>query len=141
MSESKRNTHRQREKKKRTNSAKISTTSLRVNYCSSRPKISSPFSSDVLNYNQTIDQDSIIIEGYRVQVLATRERFKAEKLQSDLEELFEYKIYVIFEAPNYKVRIGDFIDRQKAEKFRKKLSGNGYSSAWIIRTKIDSINN
>ena len=82
------------------------------------PKISSPFSSDVLNYNQTIDQDSIIIE-----------------------ELFEYKIYVIFEAPNYKVRIGDFIDRQKAEKFRKKLSGNGYSSAWIIRTKIDSINN
>lgn len=105
------------------------------------PKISSPFSSDVLNYNQTIDQDSIIIEGYRVQVLATRERFKAEKLQSDLEELFEYKIYVIFEAPNYKVRIGDFIDRQKAEKFRKKLSGNGYSSAWIIRTKIDSINN
>lgn len=105
------------------------------------PKISSPFSSDVLNYNQTIDQDSIIIEGYRVQVLATRERFKAEKLQSDLEELFEYNIYVIFEAPNYKVRIGDFIDRQKAEKFRKKLSGNGYSSAWIIRTKIDSINN
>ncbi len=105
------------------------------------PKISSPFSSDVLNYNQTIDQDSIIIEGYRVQVLATRERFKAEKLQSDLEELFEYKIYVIFEAPNYKVRIGDFIDRQKAEKFRKKLSGNGYSSAWIIRTKFDSINN
>ena len=105
------------------------------------PKISSPFSSDVLNYNQTIDQDSIIIEGYRVQVLATRERFKAEKLQSDLEELFEYKIYVIFEAPNYKVRIGDFIDRQKAEKFRKKLSDNGYSSAWIIRTKIDSINN
>ena len=105
------------------------------------PKISSPFSSDVLNYNQTIDQDSIIIEGYRVQVLATRERFKAEKLQSDLEELFEYKIYVIFEAPNYKVRIGDFIDRQKAEKFRKKLSGNGYYSAWIIRTKIDSINN
>ena len=85
------------------------------------PKISSPFSSDVLNYNQTIDQDSIIIEGYRVQVLATRERFKAEKLQSDLEELFEYKIYVIFEAPNYKVRIGDFIDRQKAEKFRIKL--------------------
>ena len=47
------------------------------------PKISSPFSSDVINYNQTIDQDSIIIEGYRVQVLATRERFKAEKLQSD----------------------------------------------------------
>ena len=105
------------------------------------PKVSSPFSSDVLNYNQPIAQDSIIIEGYRVQVLATRDRFKAEKLQSDLEELFEYKIYVIFEAPNYKVRIGDFIDRQKAEKFRKQLSSNGYSSAWIIRTKIESMNN
>ncbi len=106
------------------------------------PKIISPFNSDTLNSKETTFTDSIIIvEGFRVQVLATRDRFNAEKLQSELGEKIQHKIYVIFEAPNYKVRIGNFIDRRKAENFRIELAKNGYSSAWIIRTKIDPINN
>ena len=101
------------------------------------PKIISPFNSDTLNSKETTFTDSIIIvEGFRVQVLATRDRFNAEKLQSELGEKIQHKIYVIFEAPNYKVRIGNFIDRRKAENFRIELAKNGYSSAWIIRTKI-----
>lgn len=104
------------------------------------PKIISPFNSDTLNSKETTFTDSIIIvEGFRVQVLATRDRFNAEKLQSELGEKIQHKIYVIFEAPNYKVRIGNFIDRRKAENFRIELAKNGYSSAWIIRTKIDPI--
>ena len=62
-------------------------------------------------------------------------------LQADLEQKYQHKIYVIFEAPNYKVRIGDFIDRQKAEKYRKQLANKGYSSAWIVRTKVEPIKN
>ena len=104
------------------------------------PKIIRPFNSDTLNSKETTFTDSIIIvEGFRVQVLATRDRFNAEKLQSELGEKIQHKIYVIFEAPNYKVRIGNFIDRRKAENFRIELAKNGYSSAWIIRTKIDPI--
>ena len=104
------------------------------------PKIISPFNSDTLNSKETTFTDSIIIvEGFRVQVLATRDRFNAEKLQSELGKKIKHKIYVIFEAPNYKVRIGNFIDRRKAENFRIELAKNGYSSAWIIRTKIDPI--
>tara|TARA_Y100001970_G_scaffold195832_1_gene238061 strand:+ start:518 stop:940 length:423 start_codon:yes stop_codon:yes gene_type:complete len=106
------------------------------------PKIISPFNLDTLNSKETTLTDSmIIIEGFRVQVLATRDRFNAEKLQLELEQIFQHKIYVIFEAPNYKVRIGNFIDRQKAEAFRIELAKKGYSSAWIIRTKIDPVNN
>ena len=106
------------------------------------PKIISPFNSDTLNSKETTFTDSIIIvEGFRVQVLATRDRFNAEKLQSELGEKIQHKIYVIFEAPNYKVRIGNFIDRRKAENFRIELAKNGYSSAWIIRTKIEPVNN
>lgn len=104
------------------------------------PKIISPFNSDTLNSKESTLSDSmIIVEGFRVQVLATRDRFNAEKLQSELGEKIQHKIYVIFEAPNYKVRIGNFIDRRKAENFRIELAKNGYSSAWIIRTKIDPI--
>ena len=35
-----------------------------------------------------------------------------------------------------KVRIGDFIDRRKAENLRKEMIKEGYTSAWIIRTRI-----
>ena len=89
----------------------------------------------------SIDSTTIVIEGFRVQLLATRDRVSAEKFQSELEQIYNEKIYIIFEAPNYKVRIGNFIDRQSAEKMRKDFSNKGYPSAWIIRTKIEPINN
>ena len=99
-------------------------------------------SEDRTNNKETnIDSTFIVVEGFRVQLLATRDRFNAEKFQSELEQIYNKKIYIIFEAPNYKVRIGDFIDRERAEKFRKDLSNKGYPSAWIIRTKIKPINN
>jgi hypothetical protein len=47
-------------------------------------------------------------------------------------------VYVDFEAPNYKVRIGDFINRDSAESLQKDLVQMGYYSAWILRTRINS---
>tara|TARA_B100001105_G_C22399098_1_gene448392 strand:- start:2742 stop:3170 length:429 start_codon:yes stop_codon:yes gene_type:complete len=107
------------------------------------PKIVNPINSENLS-NQgsaSLDSASIIVEGFRVQLFATRDRFNAEKFQMDLGKIYDKKIYVIFEAPNYKVRIGNFIDRKRAEKVRSEFSKKGYSSAWIIRTKIEPINN
>ena len=54
-------------------------------------------------------------------------------------ESLNQKIYIIFEAPNYKVRIGNFIDRKKAENYRQEMIKEGHSSAWIIRTRIEPI--
>jgi hypothetical protein len=47
-------------------------------------------------------------------------------------------VYVDFEAPNYKVRIGDFIDRDSAESLQQELVQMGYNSAWILRSRINS---
>ena len=107
------------------------------------PVIINQINSEKKNNNNISNLDSkfIIIEGFRVQLLATRDRFVAENLQSDLEQIYDKKIYIIFEAPNYKVRIGDFIDRKSAEDEREYFSKKGYPSAWIIRTKIQPINN
>ena len=106
------------------------------------PKIINPINSKNLsNQDSTsLDSASIIVEGFRIQLFATRDRFNAEKFQIDLGKIYDKKIYVIFEAPNYKVRIGNFIDRNRAEKVRSEFSKKGYPSAWIIRTKIEPIN-
>ena len=102
------------------------------------PIISSPLNSENFMTNKSsIDSTQIIIEGFRVQILATKQLAKAEKLQKDLSSILNQKIYIVFEAPNYKVRVGNFIDRNKAENFRKNIVKEGYQSSWIIRTRIE----
>ena len=83
------------------------------------------------------DTTQIIVEGFRVQVLATRTRDNADQLRKTLADGYAEEIYIVFEAPNYKVRMGNFFDRKQAEKFRQILVKKGYTSAWIIRTRID----
>ena len=102
------------------------------------PIISSPLNSEnILTNNNLIDSTQIIIEGFRVQILATNQLAKAEQLQKDLSTILNQKIYIDFEAPNYKVRVGNFIDRNKAEIFRQNIIKEGYESSWIIRTRIE----
>ena len=83
------------------------------------------------------DTTQIIVEGFRVQVLATRTRENADQLRQTLAEGYAEEIYIVFEAPNYKVRMGNFIDRRDAEALRQTLVKSGYLSAWIIRTRIE----
>ena len=102
------------------------------------PIISSSLNNENLLTNKnSIDSTQFIIEGFRVQILATKELAKAEQLQKDLSNILNQNIYIVFEAPNYKVRVGNFIDRNKAEVFRKNILNKGYTSSWIIRTRIE----
>jgi hypothetical protein len=56
-----------------------------------------------------------------------------EKLESVIKE----KIYIQFELPNYKLRIGNFSSRKKAELYRTKIVRLGYRSSWVIPTLIE----
>ena len=103
------------------------------------PKVVSPFSLDIkeLKLAGNSDSSQIIIEGFRVQVLATSSQENADRLRYELAIEYGKDIYIVFEAPNYKVRIGNFIDRRLAEKLRLELINKGYPSSWIIRTRIE----
>lgn len=103
------------------------------------PKVVSPFSLDTkeLKLVGNADSSQIIIEGFRVQVLATSSQENADRLRYELAIEYGKDIYIVFDAPNYKVRIGNFIDRRLAEKLRLELINKGYPSSWIIRTRIE----
>jgi len=103
------------------------------------PKVVSPFSLDTkeLKLAGNSDSSQIIIEGFRVQVLATSSQENADRLRYELAIEYGKDIYIVFDAPNYKVRIGNFIDRRMAEKLRLELINKGYPSSWIIRTRIE----
>ena len=86
----------------------------------------------------SLDSVQFISEGYRVQVLATRYYERADSLAVLMKNTVSDSVYVDFEAPNYKVRIGDFIDRDSAESLQQELVQMGYNSAWILRARINS---
>ena len=86
----------------------------------------------------SLDSVQSVSEGYRVQVLATRYYERADSLAVLMKNTVSDSVYVDFEAPNYKVRVGDFIDRESAESLQQDLVQMGYNSAWVLRTRINS---
>ena len=82
------------------------------------------------------DSTQLISEGFRVQILATRYFEYADSLAISISNQITDSVYVEFEVPNYKVRVGDFIHRDSAESLQQELLYMGYKSAWILRSRI-----
>ncbi len=80
-----------------------------------------------------------VVEGYRVQLFAGRERKAAEGVMRATQAQYEYAVYMVYEAPQYKVRIGDFVGREEAAGFCERLRREGYSDAWVVKSNV-SIN-
>ena len=78
-----------------------------------------------------------INEGYRIQifesVVSSIARAEAKRFQNILGD----SVYTDFEAPLYKLRIGNFVDRKKAERAIETIKRLGAIDSWIVRTKID----
>jgi len=75
--------------------------------------------------------------GFRVQVLLTQVIDQASELRDTLDALLPNDwVYVVYDAPYYKVRIGDFRDRSGATQMVKRLSSFGFKDAWIVPDNI-----
>ena len=46
-------------------------------------------------------------------------------------------LYVIFEAPVYKIHYGNFSKKYEAEKIKKQLKQKGFKNIWIVRSRIE----
>jgi hypothetical protein len=77
------------------------------------------------------------VRGYRVQVMISQDENELIKLKNTLLQSLNEDIYIIFELPNYKLRIGDFISRKEAESFQEKIVKLGYRTAWVVPTIIE----
>ena len=81
-----------------------------------------------------------LFRGYRLQVLNTRSRDDAFKLKATLLENFpDQKVYVLYQSPYFKVRIGNFVQRTDAEDFRKQLSTYISNPAYVVDDVIEYI--
>jgi hypothetical protein len=75
--------------------------------------------------------------GYRVQFFISSNRTEAYGAQTKFNELYpEYKTYIIYSEPNFKVRAGDFRSKLEAARLMEQLRGQ-FPSLFIISEKIN----
>src|SRR5215471_10647934 len=81
-----------------------------------------------------------LFKGYRLQVLNTRSRDDAFKTKATLLGNFpDEKVYVLYQSPYFKVRIGNFVNRADAENFKKELALLYPQPAYVVDDLIEYI--
>jgi hypothetical protein len=72
-------------------------------------------------------------KGFRVMVANTNNRDTAYKKRADILRYFPDKaVYMAYQAPYFKLKAGDFVKREDAEKFRKELSKYLSGSLFVV---------
>lgn len=81
-----------------------------------------------------------MVSGYRVQLFATRNEAEAREAKKKAILKFEERVSLDFEAPYYKLRIGDCQDRKEAESLKDKAIRLGFRNPepWVIKSKVYS---
>ena len=75
--------------------------------------------------------------GYKVQVYSTTNLDDAQSNRTKIQSLIDsLAIEIVFNAPYYKLRTGNFIDRQQADSLKDFLQSRGIPTAWVVRDQI-----
>jgi Sporulation related domain. len=77
-------------------------------------------------------------EGYRIQCFASSQIEKVRSEQKQLGLKVKYPLYIVYNAPYYKLLVGDFIKRNDADNALAKLREMGYGDSWVARSKIET---
>ncbi len=87
--------------------------------------------------------DTLQVQGYRVQVFFSNDRKKAYAMRDKVIKLYpEYahEVYVVYQSPNYKVRVGNFIKESGTKPLEMALAKN-FENVFIVRDKVRYIKN
>ncbi len=77
-----------------------------------------------------------LVPGYRIQVLGTTEKAAADSARFYLLETHPHlPVYVTYEVPIYRVRVGDFIDKAEANRWLEILRMD-FRGAFIVPDQV-----
>jgi len=84
------------------------------------------------------ETDQMPNEVFRIQIFESSVASIARAEAKRFQNIFGDTVYIDFETPLYKLRIGSFKNRRNAEEAIGSISKLGAKDAWIIRTKEKS---
>ena len=78
------------------------------------------------------------IAGYRIQVINTSDRNAAISAKTKIYQLYpELKAYLLYQAPYFRLRVGNFKDKEEAEEYRKSLSREFPNGVFLVRDTVE----
>lgn len=88
----------------------------------------------------SLDQSYALPEttrGYRVQLFSSNLFDEATAFKNNVNTLFpELWVYMVYETPSYKIRVGDFTNRTAANNLAQELAKKGLRDGWVVPDTI-----
>jgi septal ring-binding cell division protein DamX len=88
------------------------------------------------------DGDSVhveeeVVQGFRIQIFASSRIDDANLAkQTALQLITTDSLYIVYDPPVYKVRVGDYLTRLEANRALSSIVQRGYPDAWIVTDRI-----
>ena len=77
-------------------------------------------------------------KGFRIQVLNTTDRNQALSIKSKLLTQYpEHKTYLMYQAPYFKIRIGNFVEKSEADDLKKEMARMFPTGVFVIPSEIE----
>jgi len=83
-------------------------------------------------FNKTVTS----IQGYRISVYSGADRQEAQRIENDIQRNLQENAEMSYDKPNFRVRVGSYIQRLEAYKTYKKVQ-KSYPNAIIVLDKIN----
>ena len=80
--------------------------------------------------------DSLNNQAFRIQLLTSKVYGDARYALQVAEEIFDYPVFMDYEVPYFKVRVGSFAERDDAEEYLMKVKSAGYTDAWVVMVNV-----
>jgi hypothetical protein len=91
------------------------------------------FSSDGPSKPEADSRDGQV---FRVQIFTDKVYGKARRAITVAEEIFDHEVFLDYEVPYYKVRVGGFDSRSAAEDYQMRAKAAGYPEAWVVAVNV-----
>jgi len=72
-------------------------------------------------------------EVFRVQVFASKLFDEAQQFAGNIKSLFPEGVFVEYQMPYYKVRVGEYYTPEEGELFLDQVKQLGFKNAWLVR--------
>ena len=78
------------------------------------------------------------VPGFRIQVINTNDRNQALAAKTKVYQLYpELKVYLLYQAPYFRLRVGNFKTMPEAEPYQKTMSKQFQGNVTIVRDIIE----
>ena len=77
------------------------------------------------------------LDGYRLQLYESSSAVEANKKMGKYRKSLRDSLYLVFDAPLYKIRYGNYVTKNEAEIEKNNLRNKGYRTAWVVKSRIE----